>query len=474
MTRRVRAGTRLLAFGGGNLYVADRLSDVNAYSGLAWGSGSAGEETPNGKFATWRGRQNDIAVVHIDGNEAMVDQLPFVQNGYTDYPTWARHFDVSVGAFGRGYSGDVPSESWNAAATGAYDARWTQCLQNLRTRLHSRTGPNGKPPKVFIRFAHEWNANFYAWGIADDRVGTGGGVRPASTIADFKAGWARFRALQRQHYPEAFIVCNTNREQVGVTEKWTLWLPDSDTYDIYGVDYYNNWPAIWTEEEWTASLTATGAWSSVKGIEGHRQLALSLGKPISFSEWGGKANISDRAHPNPVDPENPGDEPVFIQKMWEYFQTHAGTGAGQVLFEGYWNSLMDPVTGYPFHLLTDPASTTPDRFPMRMPRSAAKYRDLWSGAVGPQPLAAPTGLSTTAITATEFTSSCAAVTGAVEYEWLRRPSGFRQFIPVARTAGTSYSHTGLTTATAYEWRVLAINAGTTIGIGSAAVAVTTA
>lgn len=356
---------------------ATGIPPVNSQSGLTWGSGSSGEMTPQGQFGAWRTRLDDIAVTHVDNNQSMLDLLSYVgTNDPTFYGNWQRHIDISIGAFGKGYDDartaqlGFGAESWAGAAAGQYDARWTECLQKLRTAVQSRTHPvTGQPPLCFIRFAHEWNADFYPWGIADTgfqpRITADPAKgRPASTMADFKAGWVRFRALQRQHFPEAYVVCNTNREQVNVTDKWTFWMPDADTFDVYGVDYYNHFPYASTDADFTASLTATGPWTSVKGLESHRQLALSLGKPMCISEWSNSADSAAGAG---------GETVAYLNGMRAFFEQHAGTGPGQLLYECQFN-VANEANNWLFY---NPSHT------IRNPLNAARYKVLWAGGTIP-------------------------------------------------------------------------------------------
>lgn len=373
---------------------------VNEYSGLPWGSGSSGQFTPSGDFATYRGRADDMIGAHSDNNDDALELWSFRQDYYYQAPNWAKHIDITIGAFGKNYSGNLPQETWKGAGRGDYDARWAQTLQHARSLLHTRVGPNGRPPKVFIRFAHEWNGNWYPWSASNywlysDNI-WGSPTREVSTKADFKAAWVRFRALQRQYYPESYIVCNVNRTGEGWSAtadnpsgKWTDFMPDPDTYDVYGVDYYNWYNTILTQAEWDASLDELYAYDCPKGIRAHKNFAISQGKPMSHSEWGCSATGEGQNPANVLTPEYPGDSPVFINNMRQWFAANAGTGPGQTLYELYWNVEMgggdqSGAGDDKFHLFSDPTKYVPGGRAVppltKLPKASQAYRNGWYNA----------------------------------------------------------------------------------------------
>ena len=73
---------------------------------------------------------------------------------------------------------------------------------------------------------------------------------------------------------------------------------------------------------------------------------------------------------------------------------------------------------------------------------------------GPEPLTAPTGLSTTSITQTDVALGWNAVTGATGYSIERAAVG-GTFAQVGASASTSYTDTGLQKETVYTYRVKA-------------------
>jgi hypothetical protein len=288
-----------------------------------WLSGASGTGAASGAFGTWRGRPLEIAGHWSDNNQDMVHHW-----GLTAGFEWANYvgpMDVAIGAIG-------PGESWAQAANGAYDDRWRQSLTNLR-KIRGDRG------QMFIRFAHESNGNWYPWAV------------DAGEVQAFKAAWARFRGLQQQLYPEARLVFNVNRESIGSGVDWRQTFPGPGMVDVYSVDYYNQWPAVASAQEWAASMDDVDQYGAPKGLEAHRAFAESQGLPLAVSEWSANADFND--------------SPAYIEGMYQFFRTHAGSGPGDLLYEILFN-----VDGYDkkFYLFGDG---------LRLPQSAGAYQRLW-------------------------------------------------------------------------------------------------
>ncbi|RBY87381.1 glycosyl hydrolase [Blastococcus sp. TF02A-26] len=242
-----------------------------------------------------------------------------------EYGAWDQSIDIAIGAI----SAD---ESWAAAATGAYDARWQQSLENMRAAWGARAGT------VFIRFAHEMNSNWYPWSVS------------AGEERDFITAWGRFRALQQRIFPAAKLVFCVNRESVGTGFDWRRTFPGAGQVDVMGVDYYNQYPYVSSAADWAASVRQTDGYGAPKGLQAHLDFARSVGLPLAVSEWSGKASK--------------GDSPAFVQGMHDFFAANAGGGAGQLLYEIQFNVDMD---GDDYRLFGGG----------RLPLSAARYRDLF-------------------------------------------------------------------------------------------------
>ncbi|WP_432548505.1 malectin domain-containing carbohydrate-binding protein [Kineococcus sp. SYSU DK004] len=288
-----------------------------------WKSGASGVGVASGAFGAWRGSQVGIAATWSDNNTAAANFWQLDRGA--EYGSWTGDLDVAVGAFDRG-------ESWSAAARGAYDARWRASLTTLRTKWGNRPGT------VYIRFAHEMNGNWYPWSVN------------AGNAQDFVAAWKRYRALQKEVFPGAKLVFNVNRESVNSGVDWRKTFPGAQFVDVMGVDYYNQYPYAGDAATFASSLQQVDGFGAPKGLAQHLAFAKSVGLPLSVSEWSGNADN--------------GDSPAFVQGMFDFFRANGGTGAGKLLYEVQFNCDIDGKRW----LLTEGT---------RMPRSAAKYRELF-------------------------------------------------------------------------------------------------
>jgi len=263
-----------------------------------WISGASGDGVADGSYAAARGRDVEVSATWFDNNEAMVE-LYTLQPG-AEFADWQKPLDVAIGGIDTG-----EGESWADAARGAYEDRWRESLTGLRDLWGSRAAT------LYIRFAHEMNGDWYDWAVTSDDAD------------DFKTAWARFRALQQEVFPASQLVLCFNRESVGTGMDWRELYPGDGLVDVMGVDYYNQNPAIDTDEAWEQSMTALDRFGGPKGLQGHLDFARSVGLPMVVSEWSGNADQ--------------GDHPVFIRRMNEFFAANGGTGAGQLLYEVQFN-----------------------------------------------------------------------------------------------------------------------------------------
>ena len=277
----------------------------------------------DGSLAGWRGRPLEIAGTFSDNNEAMVELWQLHEG--EEYGDWDGPLDIAIGAI-------EGNETWEKAATGAYDGRWTESLTNLRALRADKSGT------TYIRFAHELNGDWFDWAVN------------AENYRSFIESWKRVRALQQKIYPESQLVFNVNRESGGADMDWRKFFPGAQYVDVMGVDYYNHYPYVGSAEEWTDALDDTDKFGGPKGLQKHLDFARSVGLPLSVSEWSGHA-------------EN-GDSVAYIEGMYEFFASNAGSGPGQVLFEVQFN--VDKDDGI-WLLYGD----------TRMPKSAKAYQELW-------------------------------------------------------------------------------------------------
>lgn len=289
-----------------------------------WASGVSGAGVVDGSFATWRASPVPIAGTWSDNNEAMIGLWQLRSGG--EYAGWGGDLDLAVGAIGAG-------ETWAAAATGAYDARWRQSLVTLR-QLWS-----GHPGRLYLRFAHEFNGDWYPWSVT------------ASSVADFRSSWLRYRALQQEIFPQARLVFSVNSDTATAAGfDWRTAFPGAASVDVLAVDYYNMYPWTNTVADFQALSRQYDRWGAPRGLQRHQEFAQLVGLPFAVSEWGNNAAF--------------GDAPVFVQQMHAFFAAHSGTGAGQLAYEVYFNVIKDDD-----QWVLNPVT--------RAPQAAAAYRDLF-------------------------------------------------------------------------------------------------
>lgn len=290
-----------------------------------WFSGASGPGVVDGEFADWRGRPVTIAGTWSDNNADMTE-LWQLQPDF-EYADWRGPMDLAIGAIGEG-------ETWAEAADGAYDDRWKETLTQARDLWQGRWGT------LYLRFAHEMNGNWYPWAVT------------ASDRANFVAAWQRFRNLQQSIMPQAQLVFCLNRESIGTGFDWRQSFPGAQYVDVLGVDYYNQYPYVATEDDWRESMDGTDEWGAPTGLEGYLEFARSVGLPLAVPEWSGVAEQ--------------GDSPVFVEQMYGFFSEHAGQGAGDLLYEILFNvDSADSDSNFALSGRT------------RMPQSAEAYRGLW-------------------------------------------------------------------------------------------------
>lgn len=304
-------------------------NDASGPTGV-WLSGASGNGFADGTFGKWRGRANEIAGTWCDNS--IDDQVNLWSTAPgLELDGWGAPIDIAVGAIYK-----AEGETWQQAAAGAYDARWSQSLNTLKSR---RSGKGTS----YIRFAHEFNGDWWPhrWMVT------------GAEAADFVTAWRRFRALQQEIFPESRLVWCPNDGTSGannldVREAW----PGDDQVDVVGVDSYNWWPFVTNADEFEAKIVMTDSNGGPHGLETWRQFAEQKGLPLAISEWASNAIDSGGGG---------GDAPGYMEAFHAWLTAHGGTGPGQILYEVIFNQWET------FELWPN----------TKQPEAAAKYRDLW-------------------------------------------------------------------------------------------------
>ena len=308
---------------------------------FGWLSGASSDEAAKGTYGTWRGAAIQIGGTWDNGNAEQVEMRTICPGG--PWATWNAPLDVAVGAI------DVDAgESWQAAAAGAYTARWRAHLTRLRQCWGTRD-----PALLYIRFAHEMNLP-QKWRVR-------GGQE-----ADFVKAITLYSNLRYELVPGArLVLCPNDGTDAGLggLDIRKLW-PGHDAQgrpvaDIYAVDSYNAAPHVTTAVEFRKKINASYPNGMPLGLEKHRQLAQKLGVPFAVAEW---SNNGDPGSSN-----GGGESPVYLREFNAWLRSHSGNEnaplAGQVVYEVHFN-LLEPFAFWPRTV---------------QPQTAATYRSLTWG-----------------------------------------------------------------------------------------------
>ncbi len=319
-------------------------------AGSGWLSGSSCMGTIDGSFAAWRGSPLTIAGTW---NDVSYDAQENMRSISGEYGNWDQNLDTSIGAFW--------GSNWQAAANGEHDG-------HLRASLRSINNGWGKKKTIFIRYAHEFNGNWYQWKVT-----------PADNEA-FKTAWRRFYQMVQEELVskgrDAKVAWSPNfsgHNGMDTRENW----PGDAYVDVVSLDYYD-WDQSRDEASWASNFMRTDN-GAPRGPGAWQSFAKAHGKPMALSEWG------------PTGADTPSDNPFFIKKMNEFFRANAGTGPGQVWYDIYFDCKgYVGTTGEKFQIYPDTV----------LPNIANTYKSLKWGDGGINSTA-PTVAPTTAPTYAE-------------------------------------------------------------------------
>jgi len=296
----------------------DQPTEQGTESG-AWLSGASGDGAADGDLGAWRGDPVDIVGTWADQGDNQTELYSIAPGG--EVADFDGAIDIAPGGLQDG-------DTWAAAADGAYDDRWRESL----TRMAELRADRGT---TYIRPFHEFNLGGWDWSVSPDDA------------EDFKAAWARYRAIQQQVFPEARLVYGVNVTSSGTDLDWRTTWPGYGQADVLGVDTYNGWPTITSEGDFQAQLDARGDDGIPVGLDAYSEQAEQWGVPLAVPEWSGRAEM--------------GDEPAYVEGMTDWFAENAGDGPGQLEYEILFNAPQDDGN---FQLYADDS---------RMPQSAQAY-----------------------------------------------------------------------------------------------------
>lgn len=289
-----------------------RRSGGTAPSGLPWRSGMfVGTPDEVNAFENFRGRPIDV--VHgfterdsWEGIESASWILDFYASSPADIVISQPFWPVGSGG------------SLQECADGAYGENWANYGRSLSAA--GRTD-------AYTRLAWEFNGDWFEWSATD--------------VDAWKSCFRQVVQAVRSTAPDARFEWNMNAHGSS-TSNGDAWLsyPGDDVVDVVGIDPYDHFPVSRTSQEFDAQCTGR------EGLCTVIDFARERGKGVGVSEWG-------------VINTGMGDNPVYIEKMYETF----AEAADVMEYETYFNE--DSVEG--------------DLDGDNNPLSAETYRRLWGG-----------------------------------------------------------------------------------------------
>jgi len=273
--------------------------DGDASTSGMWLSGASGEGAADGALGQWRGDDVDIVGTWADQGDNQTELYSIAPGG--EVADFDGAIDIAPGGLQDG-------DTWAAAADGAYEDRWRESLTRM-AELREGLGT------TYVRPFHEFNLGGWDWSVSP------------GDAEDFKAAWARYRAIQQEVFPEARLVYGVNVTSSGTDLDWRTTWPGQGQADVLGVDTYNGWPTITSAADFEAQLDARGDDGIPVGLDAYAEQAADWGVPLAVPEWSGRAEM--------------GDEPAYVEGMVDWFAANAGDGPGQLAYEVLFNAPQD-------------------------------------------------------------------------------------------------------------------------------------
>jgi hypothetical protein len=225
---------------------------------------------------------------------------------------------------------DQDGSTLAGCAAGMYDSHW----KDFGTALVSTQRADS-----IIRVGWEFNGDFMYWHATND-------------TAQFIACWNHVASAIKSTDPEAILDWTINSKFTpsdSCMGDATLCYPGDQYVDYIGIDNYDEYPPS-TKTPFDTIAKAQG------GLDWIYDFAVKHHKHFSVSEWG----VVSGAGAN-----GGGDNPAFVQNMWNWFEAHASIG----LYESYFS--------IPSEVDSKIIDNTTGACGCDNPMASARYRMLW-------------------------------------------------------------------------------------------------
>lgn len=283
--------------------------------------------------AAWLGRQPRYVESFLDQSNAtnMVGSAGWVVSQYGSIP-WHPTLVISVPL---GFTGQSPASNFAAISSGAYDAQYRKLASDLASYPSST---------VIVRLGWEFDGNWFPWSAQSD---------PAGFAAAYRHVVGIFRSVSGTKFNFNLV------GSVGYQRYWAAAWPGTGYVNTFGVDAYDQSMPVADTAPYSGTWTnPSQAWSyMLSNLKAAESFAVSHGAQMSIGEWG----VVQHSHQFPN--SQGGDDPTFIQGMYNWANSLPSAGPGSLLYMSYFNNAN---TQADFRI-TDPS----------VPRAAAAFRQLF-------------------------------------------------------------------------------------------------
>jgi hypothetical protein len=270
-------------------------------------------------WEAFRGSPVNVVTTFADRTNWETVTHPWLGSGPDKFAGFAGKWVISEPFFPTG-AGDLAS-----CAGGAYNDHWAEFGRWLVGQ--------GRGDSI-VRLAWEANGDWFPWSVKND---------PGAWAPCFRQVVDAIRSTD----PQVRIDWTINGGNATAFENY----PGDAHVDIVGIDMYDHWPASVDDASWNETCNQNGLCSVINFARSH-------GKQFSVPEWGlvGKSDTGAGAAG-----QSGGDNPFFVQKMYDTFRANADALA----YETYFNSSDG---GNVHSALINPTEN---------PVAAALYASLW-------------------------------------------------------------------------------------------------
>lgn len=200
--------------------------------------------------------------------------------------------------------------SMGACAGGSYDSNWK--------RYGSMLEASGRKDRTVTRLAWEFNGNWFQWS--------------AHNPEQWKACWRKVVTAVRSTAPGAKFewAMNAHGSQTSGGNAWNSY-PGDEFVDLVGIDPYDHYPPSRTNAEFDEQC------NDKEGLCTVAKYAREHNKKVGVGEWG-------VAKPASQGGGGAGDNPLYIQRMYEVFNSYKDVMGYETYFNEaeYGNALVNP------------------------------------------------------------------------------------------------------------------------------------